>query len=45
MSHCKCQISLLLSKVRSVDTEYAIEMLEILLPFATQYMTLCDKGG
>lgn len=40
MSHSKCQISLLLSKIRSADTEYAIEMLEILLPFANQYMEL-----
>lgn len=43
MSHSKCQISLLLSKIRSTDTQYAIEMLEILYPFATQYMELWKK--
>jgi hypothetical protein len=36
----KCQISLLLSRIRSTDTEYAKEMLEVLFPFAIQYMEL-----
>ena len=34
-----CPIRLSLSKIRSTDTQYAEEMLEILYPFAAQYIT------